>query len=375
MGKRVTIRDIAKELNVSIATVSRALSGKGKVNPELREKIIRRARELGYVFSGVFPISQPKRIVLLFPTDAFFWDKVEEGINDAISLFTPWGIHFETHRTQGHNLSEQTVILEKLLREEEHIDGLAIVPSDLTRLDYFINAFFIRGTKVVTFNVDAPLSKRVFYVGQHGGEAGRLAGRIFHLLLGNRKGVICTLTTHKQAPSHVMRWQGLTDFVREKGLPYDVSRVIEVKDEEEAYRVVKEDLLKEEGLCGIFVSTAFGNCGVGRALKETGKRGIVVVGNDLAKEWEDYLDQGFIDCCLYQYPYLQGFLSVAFLVQHLLFGFSLDVHTFYLPTIPVFSRTTTGQNVQHFERLLSRILIWETGKMPQVAPVSRGVLS
>ncbi|MEN3202313.1 MAG: LacI family DNA-binding transcriptional regulator [Atribacterota bacterium] len=372
MGKKVTIRDIAKELNVSIATVSRALSGKGKVNPELREKIVRRARELGYAFPGMFSLSQPKKIVLLFPQDAFFWDKVEEGVNDAVNAFAPLGIHFEVYRTRGHNLSEQTAILEKLLREEQHIDGLAIVPSDLTRLDYFINAFFIRGTKVVTFNVDAPLSKRIFYVGQHGGEAGRIAGRIFQLLLGNRKGAICTLTTHKQAPSHVMRWQGLTDFVRERNLPYDVSRVIEVKDEEEAYRVVKEDLLKEEELCGIFVSTAFGNCGVGRALKEVGKSGVVVVGNDLAKEWETYLDQGFIDCCLYQYPYLQGFLSIAFLVQHLLFGFTLNVSTLYLPTVPVFSGVTTGQSVQNFERLLGRTLIWEFGKTPHSVLVPGG---
>lgn len=375
MGKKVTIRDIAKELNVSIATVSRALSGKGKVNPELREKIIRRARELGYAFSGVFPLPQPKRVVLLFPTDAFFWDKVEEGVNDAVRIFAPLGIHFETYRTQGHNLSEQTAILEKLLREGQRIDGLALVPSDLTRLDYFINAFFIRGAKIVTFNVDAPLSKRVFYVGQHGGEAGKIAGRIFQLLLGNRRGSIYTLTTHKQAPSHVMRWQGLTDFVREKGLPYDVSRVIEVKDEEEAYQVVKNDLLKDEGLCGIFVSTAFGNCGVGRALKEVGKRGIVVVGNDLAEEWESYLDEGVIDCCLYQYPYLQGFLSVAFLVQHLLFGFSLDVHTFYLPTVPVFSGTPVCQGVQSFEKLLSQILIWEVGKVPYAMPLVGGGLA
>ncbi|WP_017873232.1 substrate-binding domain-containing protein [Candidatus Caldatribacterium saccharofermentans] len=373
MGKKVTIRDIAKELNVSIATVSRALSGKGKVNPELREKIVRRARELGYTFSGVFPLPQPKRVVVLFPTDAFFWDKVEEGVSDAVRSFAPWGIHFEMYRTQGHNLGEQTTILEKLLHGER-IDGLAIVPSDLTRLDYFINAFFIRGTRVVTFNVDAPLSKRVFYVGQHGGEAGRMAGRIFQLLLGNRKGVIYTLTTHKQAPSHVMRWQGLTDFVRERGLPYDVSRVVEVKGEEEAYRVVKEELLKEEGLCGIFVSTAFGNCGVGRALKESGKQGIVVVGNDLAKEWETYLEEGIIDCCLYQYPYLQGFLSLVFLVQHLLFGFTLDAPTFYLPTIPIFSGTSSSQSVQQFERLLSRTLLWEAGRTPQTVSVPGGEL-
>jgi LacI family transcriptional regulator len=373
VGKKVTIRDIAKELDVSIATVSRALSGKGKVNPELREKIIRRAREMGYTFPGILLSSQSRNVAVLFPTDAFFWDKVEEGVKDAVSCFASWGIHFEMYRTQGHNLSEQTTILEKLLHRKD-LNGLAMVPSDLTRLDYFINAFFIRGVKVVTFNVDAPLSKRVFYVGQNGGEAGRMAGRIFQLLLGNKKSTICTLTTHKQAPSHVMRWQGFTDFVRECGLPYDVSRVVEVKDEEEAYRVVKEGLLREEGICGIFVSTAFGNCGVGRALKEAGKQGMVVVGNDLSEEWESYLEEGFIDCCLYQYPYLQGFLSLAFLVQHLLFGFTLDARTFYLPTVPLFSGTTSGQSVRGFEKLLSRTLVWETTKTSQVIAFTEGAL-
>ena len=49
---RVTIKSIAKDLDVSHMTVSRALSGNPNVNPETRALILSRATELGYVKSS-----------------------------------------------------------------------------------------------------------------------------------------------------------------------------------------------------------------------------------------------------------------------------------------------------------------------------------
>lgn len=43
---------IAAALGVSVATVSNALSGKGRVSPELVERIRKTASELGYVPSS-----------------------------------------------------------------------------------------------------------------------------------------------------------------------------------------------------------------------------------------------------------------------------------------------------------------------------------
>jgi LacI family transcriptional regulator len=44
---RITQRDIADALGVSVVTVSNALSGKKGVSEELRGEIIRKAEELG----------------------------------------------------------------------------------------------------------------------------------------------------------------------------------------------------------------------------------------------------------------------------------------------------------------------------------------
>lgn len=47
--KRVTMKDVAEKLGVSIVTVSKALAGKEGVSNSLREKIIATTRDMGYV--------------------------------------------------------------------------------------------------------------------------------------------------------------------------------------------------------------------------------------------------------------------------------------------------------------------------------------
>lgn len=48
MNREVTIYDIAKELNISAATVSRAINGNPRTNAKTAEKVNRMAQELGY---------------------------------------------------------------------------------------------------------------------------------------------------------------------------------------------------------------------------------------------------------------------------------------------------------------------------------------
>ena len=50
-GKNVTMSDIAKDMGVSTVTVSKAITGKDGVSKEVRDKILARAREIGYIYS------------------------------------------------------------------------------------------------------------------------------------------------------------------------------------------------------------------------------------------------------------------------------------------------------------------------------------
>lgn len=50
-NKNVTMSDIAKDLGVSTVTVSKAITGKDGVSKTVREKIVRRASEMGYMYN------------------------------------------------------------------------------------------------------------------------------------------------------------------------------------------------------------------------------------------------------------------------------------------------------------------------------------
>ena len=47
-----TLSDISKQLGVSVATVSNALTGKGRMREELRQEIITAASDMGYAPTG-----------------------------------------------------------------------------------------------------------------------------------------------------------------------------------------------------------------------------------------------------------------------------------------------------------------------------------
>jgi LacI family transcriptional regulator len=86
----VTIRDVAKHLQLSITTVSRALDGYDDVAEETRERVIRASRELGYVPSRAARELRRKRtdaIGFIMPTsqprfaDPFFAEFIA-GLGD-----------------------------------------------------------------------------------------------------------------------------------------------------------------------------------------------------------------------------------------------------------------------------------------------------
>lgn len=318
MRKKVTLYAIADALGLSPSTISRVLNNKGRISPQVRKKVLQKALELGYLSPHSAPSSfrkQPGKIAVIYPRDDCFWKDVGYGVDRGVNYLGHMGIEAEIYRTDGHNVSQQIQILEEFLKRSD-LAGVSFVPADFTQLDYYINALFLKGTSVSTFNVDAPLSKRLFYVGQNIYQAGKVAGELFCKILGpHARGKILILSSNKKAPSHLGRWQGLSEYVQENQLQMDVSQVYESQNEDQAYDLICQLLKDQEEFIGIFITTAFGIAGVGRALSEAGGKDLAVVGNDLSEEWMTYLYSGIVDFCLYQNPFLQGYLALRLLAN------------------------------------------------------------
>jgi DNA-binding LacI/PurR family transcriptional regulator len=128
MGKSVKMSDIAKALNVSIVTVSKALSDKKGVSAEMREKIKNLAEEMGYKqlseYNDVAVQSYNIGILVseryLEKYTSFYWElyqniATQASQKDCFTLFEVLTVE-----------DEKSMVCPKLLREKK-VDGLILL--------------------------------------------------------------------------------------------------------------------------------------------------------------------------------------------------------------------------------------------------------
>ncbi len=88
-----TLRDIAQQAEVSTATVSLALSGKGRISDEVRSKIVQIAHEIGYQYRKA-PVEDHNCAVMLLPvynTRGYVWYFLKDIIDHIQSSMTAGG--------------------------------------------------------------------------------------------------------------------------------------------------------------------------------------------------------------------------------------------------------------------------------------------
>ena len=127
MKKAVRQADIAKALGVSIVTVSKALSGKSGVGPELRQEILKYAKELGYV--------SPPQVKETPPALNFALIHHEKFVEQNISFYSKLTHQLMTYVQEAGDYllsefvsyeAEQDLVLPRLITEERN-DWLIIL--------------------------------------------------------------------------------------------------------------------------------------------------------------------------------------------------------------------------------------------------------
>ncbi len=156
----VTLKDIARMAGVSVNTVSRALNGKPDVNAQTRQKVLKVAKELGYV-PNRSALSLKKRKthivgVIIEDNANPFWAEVLKGVEFAAKKK---GYHVILVNT-SRNYEEEVEGIRMLL--ERRVDGLLIAPNqqrydDLNELRRLGVPFVIMGRHVKEFEGVVPM--------------------------------------------------------------------------------------------------------------------------------------------------------------------------------------------------------------------------
>ncbi len=325
-SKKVTMKDVARFANVAIGTVDRVLNNTGYASPEKVLAVNRAVAELGYVPNRAASALSRHRTVnigVVYPNkEVYFWAKLNRGIQSAEKQFGPYGLTVVRDYFTSYNPDEQVAFMERFV-ERNNLQGLAFVPLHATAFNPFIDRVIDSGIPVVTFDNDAPASRRICFVGEDGIRGGRLAGRLVSLFLGGR-GTVAVLRGQPNFLMIQQRILGFTEKLAKEFPEVEIVRFYDMYEERDdtSYMRRVNDILDDlesmpEPVGAIFVSNALVNfVGVSLRLRDR-LRSVKLVGFDFTDETETLILDGTISAVVAADLEEEGFTAIQILYEYI----------------------------------------------------------
>ena len=303
--KKVRLSDIASELNVSVATVHRALCGSGRVSSETRQRIIDAAKRMGYAPNvAARSLSSKSKIrFAVICTDNDFYRDILNAIEAAAQKYVTIDIKFDFMLTKHYSPIEQAEVLKKILEEHSKYTAIAIAPAHPLLLSPILQELKEKGIGIVTFDNDAPESGRSVFIGPNGYISGKLCAQLYDLALPDNAEV-ALLTSYVSAIGLNKRIEGFRDEGINSSLrligPFEY-----VDTEEEAYKFCKQ-ILSSHSPNAVFCNSMLGTLGCARAIKEYAQNKVFFIGFDFNEKIKEYIQDGTLFATIYNYPASQG---------------------------------------------------------------------
>jgi len=263
--KEITIYDIAEELSISAATVSRALQNSAYVNEKTRQKVITTAKKLGYrynTFARNLRMKSTNTIgFLVHELHSNFINSVLAGVE---KITTQAGYDLIIAHSSESSLKESANALNLF---HKRVDGLiASLAFDTTSLEHFA-IFNEKKIPVIFFDRVEKKSKNTAVVIDNY-KAGYEATE--HLIKqGCKRIVIATASLKRNV--YADRFRGYKDALFDNGITYDenllmISDLSEKAGVDAAHRILAMDPMPD----GLFVTNDFVAAVCMQVLKENG---------------------------------------------------------------------------------------------------------
>lgn len=318
----VTSQQIAELAGVSRGTVDRALHNRGRVSPEVAARVLKIAEELGYqpnsIGQALVRAKRGFRLgAILQSAETPTMQDVAAGARRAAAELRISGVEVELREVHGRDTLQ-------VLRQIDELtalgaNGLAIAAGSAPELVQRIDGLCAQGIPVVTFNTDAPDSRRLCFVGMDNYRAGQTAaGLIRQMLPGG--GVVLPIAGHVNHSAHISRIRGFLDTLNGaediRILPFQPCF-----DRDDYAHEVTQHALREYPFLDCVYIASNGQRGVCRAIEDEHRKGRVrVVAYDLNELNRQLLQSGDLSFVLDQMAWEQGGRPLHILYDYLLRG-------------------------------------------------------
>ena len=307
-----TIKEIAERAGVSRGTVDRALNNRGRIKPEVAERIMAIAKELDYHSNRKTKKNTQKADknikigVITQLSEASFMIPVKAGIRDAERELEYLGVELLLKDIESVDEQAQIKALDEL--EAEGIHGLAIMPVQSECVRERLNRLMEeKGIPVVTFNSDIVGTKRACFVGLDNKKSGRTAAGLMGMLTRG-KGKVLVITGFFTNSVNSLRVEGFVQEIKNSYPEMELLGVQSSFDEtKEVEKIIENTMAIAPDLAGVFVASG-GQAGVCLAFEKLklDKRPYVIVYDATPKNTKALKEDRY-DFLIDQEGYEQGY--------------------------------------------------------------------
>jgi LacI family transcriptional regulator len=305
----LTLKDIARQAGVSLATVDRVLHNRPGVRPDTVRRVkeaIERNSFQPNVAAAELARCRARRFAFVMPSGPNpFMQQIQDYLGEMSAWLSARRLGVETVATDVFDPSVLAASLEELSGD---YDGIAVVALDHPGVRAAIDDLVDAGTKVVTLVSDVPSSRRHHYVGIDNIAAGRAAGALVGRLVGQKSGKVAIVAGSQGLRDHAERIFGFNQVMASEFPGLSVLPVLEGRDEDERSEQLLARLLgRHADIVGLY-NVGAGTQGVANALNEKAlsdagrDRQVVFVGHDVTALTRRLLLQGVMDAAISQNP-------------------------------------------------------------------------
>jgi LacI family transcriptional regulator len=319
-----TIKDIAKEANVSAGTVDRVLHNRGGVSPKTEGKIKKILKQKNFkinMIASSLAMKKHLKIATLIPQfdhQNIFWKSPYSGIQKASQEVNAYGVENHVFTFDQFNPKSYLNAFKKLIKTEP--DAVVMVPIFSKETSEIIEILNKSDIPYLFFNVDLKGFNKLCYIGQKSYDAGILAGKLSHLCISPGDELLVILTRKNLYDHEAVheRVKGFVHYFKENTPKTKIHQLqFEQPDEvETGGEIINEFLTKNPNIKNIMVPSSRVSH-VCKVIEQKKLSQIKLVGFDTTSQNIEALKKGIVTFLISQKSFNQGYKSITTITNYL----------------------------------------------------------
>lgn len=287
MAKRPTIADLAREANVSTATVDRVLNARCPVRQETARRVCEAARTIGYNAAGLMH-QRPQRnlpeyrlgFILRKPGEHFYEDFAREVKAAVVAAQSFRGIP-QIEFAPSHAPGDLVALLEDV---GARCHAVAMVAPDHPAITAAVEQLKSNGIPVFSLLSDFAAGVREGYLGLNNRKVGRTAAWMFSKA-AKRPGKVAVLVVSHRFQGPELREIGFRSYFREKAPTFEVLDTrVNLDTRQITYEATLDLMQREPELVGFYVAGGSMEGAIAALREEDKGRDLLAIVNEITPE-------------------------------------------------------------------------------------------